>query len=153
MKGVVSAFFYTFARKNCIYKMNFKHNIPLQSHLSMLMAEVFWGLMAPLGKDAMTHGFDGISMVSMRVMGGAILFWLTALFTKKEKVPLHDKLLFAGAAVFGLACNHAHLRHGACFPDIERAYHVPESPRSVRWFLWSCDFSTYKCGRSQRQSG
>ena len=66
MKGVVSAFFYTFARKNCIYKMNFKHNIPLQSHLSMLMAEVFWGLMAPLGKDAMTHGFDGISMVSMR---------------------------------------------------------------------------------------
>ena len=42
MKGVVSAFFYTFARKNCIYKMNFKHNIPLQSHLSMLMAEVFW---------------------------------------------------------------------------------------------------------------
>ena len=58
MKGVVSAFFYTFARKNCIYKMNFKHNIPLQSHLSMLMAEVFWGLMAPLGKDAMTHGFN-----------------------------------------------------------------------------------------------
>ncbi len=105
MKGVVSAFFYTFARKNCIYKMNFKHNIPLQSHLSMLMAEVFWGLMAPLGKDAMTHGFDGISMVSMRVMGGAILFWLTALFTKKEKVPLRDKLLFAGAAVFGLGCN------------------------------------------------
>lgn len=105
MKGVVSAFFYTFARKNCIYKMNFKHNIPLQSHLSMLMAEVFWGLMAPLGKDAMTHGFDGISMVSMRVMGGAILFWLTALFTKKEKVPLRDKLLFAGAAVFGLVCN------------------------------------------------
>ena len=63
MKGVVSAFFYTFARKNCIYKMNFKHNIPLQSHLSMLMAEVFWGLMAPLGKDAMTHGFDGDSFV------------------------------------------------------------------------------------------
>ena len=115
MKGVVSAFFYTFARKNCIYKMNFKHNIPLQSHLSMLMAEVFWGLMAPLGKDATTHGFDGISMVSMRVMGGAILFWLTALFTKKEKVPLHDKLLFAGAAVFGLACNQCLYTIGLSF--------------------------------------
>ena len=115
MKGVVSAFFYTFARKNCIYKMNFKHNIPLQSHLSMLMAEVFWGLMAPLGKDAMTHGFDGISMVSMRVMGGAILFWLTALFTKKEKVPLRDKLLLAGAAVFGLACNQCLYTIGLSF--------------------------------------
>ena len=115
MKGVVSAFFYTFARKNCIYKMNFKHNIPLQSHLSMLMAEVFWGLMAPLGKDAMTHGFDGISMVSMRVMGGAILFWLTALFTKKEKVSLRDKLLFAGSAVFGLACNQCLYTIGLSF--------------------------------------
>ena len=115
MKGVVSAFFYTFARKNCIYKMNFKHNIPLQSHLSMLMAEVFWGLMAPLGKDAMTHGFDGISMVSMRVMGGAILFWLTALFTKKEKVSLRDKLLFTGAAVFGLACNQCLYTIGLSF--------------------------------------
>ncbi|MFC2773917.1 MAG: DMT family transporter [Segatella oris] len=95
--------------------MNFKHNIPLQSHLSMLMAEVFWGLMAPLGKDAMTHGFDGISMVSMRVMGGAILFWLTALFTKKEKVPLRDKLLFTGAAVFGLACNQCLYTIGLSF--------------------------------------
>lgn len=80
-------------------------NIPLQAHLSMFTAEFFWGLMAPLGKDAMTHGIDGIDMVSFRVMGGAILFWITSLFFKKETVPTKDKLLLAGAAIFGLVCN------------------------------------------------
>ncbi len=81
------------------------NNKALQAHLSMFTAEFFWGLMAPLGKDAMTHGIDGISMVSFRVLGGAILFWITSLFIKHEHVPLRDKLLFIGAAIFGLTCN------------------------------------------------
>lgn len=75
------------------------------AHLAMFGACAFWGLMAPLGKDAMTHGLDGISMVSFRVAGGALLFWLTSLFIKNEHVPLRDILLFAGAAVFGLVFN------------------------------------------------
>lgn len=61
--------------------------------------------MAPLGKDAMSHGIDGITMVSFRVAGGAALFWLASLFTRKEHVPRKDVLRFAGAAVFGLVCN------------------------------------------------
>ena len=81
------------------------NNQPLYAHLSMFMACAIWGLMSPVGKDAMTHGLDGISMVSFRVAGGALLFWLTSLFMPKEHVPLRDKLTFAGAAVFGLVCN------------------------------------------------
>lgn len=61
--------------------------------------------MAPLGKDAMTHGFTGIDMVTFRVTGGAILFWLTSLFTPKEHVPKKDLLMLIGAAVFGLVTN------------------------------------------------
>ena len=71
----------------------------------MFGACAFWGLMAPLGKDAMTHGLDGLTMVSFRVLGGCILFWLTSLFVKKEQVPTKDKLMFIGAAVFGLITN------------------------------------------------
>lgn len=71
----------------------------------MFMACAFWGLMAPLGKDAMTHGLDGISMVTFRVVGGACLFWITSLFTEKRHVPLRDKLMFAGAGLFGLVLN------------------------------------------------
>lgn len=78
---------------------------PLIAHLSMFAACAFWGLMAPVGKDAMNHGIDGISMVSFRVLGGAILFWLTSFFAPKEHVPPRDRLRFAGAAFFGLVCN------------------------------------------------
>lgn len=77
----------------------------LLAHLSMFMACAFWGLMAPLGKDAMTHGIDGIDMVTFRVVGGACLFWITSLFVKHEHVPLRDKLKFVGAGIFGLVCN------------------------------------------------
>jgi len=81
------------------------NNRPLIAHLSIFMACVFWGLMAPLGKDAMTHGVTGIDMVTFRVTGGAVLFWLTSFFVKKEHVPLKDIFMFIGAAVFGLVCN------------------------------------------------
>ncbi len=61
--------------------------------------------MAPLGKDAMTHGFNGIDMVTFRVAGGAVLFWITSFFVPKEHVPKKDLLMFIGAAVFGLVTN------------------------------------------------
>ena len=82
-----------------------KNNKALIAHLSMFGACAFWGLMAPLGKDAMTHGLDGLTMVSFRVLGGFILFWLTSFLVKKEHVPTKDKLMFIGAAVFGLVTN------------------------------------------------
>ena len=41
-----------------------KQNKALIAHLSMFGSCAGWGLMAPVGKDAMTHGFDGISMVT-----------------------------------------------------------------------------------------
>lgn len=75
------------------------------AHLSMFMACAFWGLMAPLGKDAMTHGITGIDMVTFRVTGGAILFWITSLFVKHEHVPRRDLLRFIGASALGIVTN------------------------------------------------
>ncbi len=78
---------------------------PLMAHLSMFCAGAFWGLMAPVGKDAMLNGIDGIDLVSFRVLGGAILFWLTSFFTKKEHVPVKDIFKLAGAGIFALVFN------------------------------------------------
>lgn len=61
--------------------------------------------MAPVGKDAMLHGIDGVDLVSFRVLGGAVLFWLASLFAKREHVPTKDILKLIGAGVFGLVCN------------------------------------------------
>ena len=88
---------------------------PLMAHASMLTAEAIWGLMAPLGKDAMTHGIDGISLVSFRVAGAALLFWAASLFAKREHVPVRDILLFAGAAVLGIVCNQCLYTVGLSF--------------------------------------
>jgi drug/metabolite transporter (DMT)-like permease len=71
----------------------------------MFTAEVFWGLMAPLTKDAMLCGVDGISIVTLRVLGACTLFWIASLFMPSEKVPRRDILRFAGAAVLGIATN------------------------------------------------
>ena len=78
---------------------------PLIAHLCMLCAGTCWGLMAPIGKDAMLNGIDGIDLVSFRVLGGALLFWLTSLFTKKEHVPVKDILLLGSAGLFALVFN------------------------------------------------
>lgn len=77
-------------------------------HLSMLGAEVIWGLMSPIGKDAMLHGVSGFDMVSFRVIGAALCFWIASLFTPEEKVAPRDLFLlfFAGlqSIVFNQCC-------------------------------------------------
>ncbi len=80
-------------------------NRPLLAHLSMLSACVCWGLMSPVGKDAMLHGVDNIDMVTFRVMAGAVLFWITSLFLPREHVPLKDVAAFVGAGLLGLVFN------------------------------------------------
>ena len=78
---------------------------PLIAHLCLFCSGAFWGLMAPVGKDAMMHGIDGIDLVSFRVLGGAILFWLTSFFTQKEHVPVKDIFMFGAAGIFALVFN------------------------------------------------
>ena len=74
-------------------------------HICMFLACAIWGLMAPLGKDAMTHGVGGLEMVTFRVVGGAVCFWIASLFVKQEKVRHKDMLLFFFAAMFSIVLN------------------------------------------------
>lgn len=78
----------------------------------MAAACAIWGLMAPLGKDAMTHGIPGIEMVTFRVMGAAVCFWLTSLFLPKEKVERRDLLKLFGAGMFAIVFNQCNYTVG-----------------------------------------
>ena len=91
--------------KKVMKEMKTDNRRPLVAHICILMACVFWGLMSPLGKDAMQHGVDNIDMVFFRACGGAALFWLTSLFTRREHVPVRDILAFSGAGLLGLVGN------------------------------------------------
>ena len=66
---------------------------------------IFWGLMSPLGKEAMLHGIDGIDLVSFRVLGGAVLFWITSFFLEREHIPVRDIVRLAGAGLLALVFN------------------------------------------------
>lgn len=79
-------------------------NKPLQAHISILTAEIFWGLNAPIGKAAMLNGIDNIALINFRVVGAAVLFWLTSMFVK-ERIPWRDILLLGVAALFGVVLN------------------------------------------------
>lgn len=77
----------------------------IKAHVSIFTACLIWGLMSPIGKDAMSNGISGITMVAFRVIGGALLFWITSLFTKREEVAPHDMMLLFFAALLGLVLN------------------------------------------------
>jgi drug/metabolite transporter (DMT)-like permease len=89
----------------------------IKGHLSIFSACLIWGLMSPIGKDAMNNGIAGIDMVAFRVVGAAVLFWFASLFVTghkaasqgkesgRTKVPPRDLCMLALAALLGLVCN------------------------------------------------
>ena len=78
----------------------------LKGHLSMLGANVCWGLMSPVAKLVFASGVIApIIMVDFRIAGAAMLFWITSLFTPHEHVPAVDKLRLFGAGMIGILLN------------------------------------------------
>ncbi len=74
----------------------------------MAGANVMWGLMSPIAKLTMASAVvSPLLMVDFRVAGGAILFWLTSIFCKRERVKPFDLLLLAGAAMLGIVLNQS----------------------------------------------
>ncbi len=80
-------------------------NRPLLAHACILSANICWGLMSPIGKDAMLNGVDNLNLVFMRALGGALFFWIMSLFFSREHVPLKDIFAFCGAGLLGLIFN------------------------------------------------
>lgn len=82
----------------------------LRGHIYMFIATLMWGMMAPIGKDAMLHGISGLDMVGIRACGGALLFWLASAVTphsEEHTVRLGRKelLWLFGASLFAMVFN------------------------------------------------
>lgn len=81
-------------------------DLNIKGHLSMLGANVCWGLMSPVAKLVFASGVIApIIMVDFRIAGAAILFWITSLFCPKQDVPALDKLRLFGAGMIGILLN------------------------------------------------
>lgn len=77
----------------------------LNAHLALLAANILFGLNNPISRSLMPDIIDPITLTYFRILGGAVLFWVSALFIKVEKVPFKDLVLFFFAAFFSLTAN------------------------------------------------
>lgn len=115
---------------------NKKHGKALPAHAAMFLACAIWGLMSPLAKDAMRNGIDGVSLVSFRVFGGMVLFWLTSWIAvlknnhgektsesapRENKPSRHDTILLCAASIFGLVLNQCCFTIGLSFTSPSNA--------------------------------
>lgn len=79
-------------------------NKNIYGHLLALSANIMWGLMAPIGKSAMSE-FSAFTVATFRMVGAAVCFWLLSLFCKQEHVDHRDMLKIFFASLFALVFN------------------------------------------------
>ena len=79
-------------------------NKNLQGHLLALSANVLWGLMAPIGKSALSE-FTPLSVTTFRMVGAAVCFWILSFCCKQKHVNHRDLLKLFFAALFALVFN------------------------------------------------
>lgn len=78
----------------------------LKGHAALWVANVIWGLNAPIAKEVLSsEHVDTFAMNVYRMAGACLLFWTASLFARRERVARRDlaKLLFA--SVFGIQLN------------------------------------------------
>ena len=74
--------------------------------LICFLVQVLYGLNFTFAKTVINDGYvKPFALVSLRVAGAAILFWLISIFLPKEKIQRKDFLKFIVAAIFGVVVN------------------------------------------------
>ncbi len=77
----------------------------LRGHGAMLVAEIMWGAMAPVSKIVLAGSMTPLLLTDCRLLGAALLFWITSLFVKAEPVGHKDMLHLFFAALLGIVFN------------------------------------------------
>ena len=87
--------------------LNKKHG-----HIALFVANVIFGINTPITRTIVPEVLDPFVMTFFRMMGAAILFWAISPFTKKEKVPPRDIMLFFFASLFAIVLNQTSFIYG-----------------------------------------
>lgn len=81
-------------------------------HIALFVANLIFGLNTPITRTIVPQVVDPFVMTFFRMIGAAILFWTISIFTKQEKVPTKDIVLFFFAAVFAIVLNQTFFIYG-----------------------------------------
>ena len=82
-----------------------KSRVKTWAHLSLLAANIIYGLNYSIAKAVMPDHIKPFALVSLRSISAAALFWITSLFMPKEHVNSKDLLFLFGCSFFGVVIN------------------------------------------------
>ena len=82
-----------------------KRHLRTWAHLSLLAANLIYGLNFSIAKSVMPDHIKPLALVSLRSVITAGLFWITSLFMPKETVRRKDLLFLFGCSFFGVVIN------------------------------------------------
>lgn len=82
-----------------------KSRVKTWAHLSLLAANIIYGLNFSIAKSVMPDVIKPFALVSFRSIVTASLFWITSLFMPKEPVTKKDLLFLFGCSFFGVVIN------------------------------------------------
>lgn len=74
----------------------------LAGNLCMLVATIFWGVNVSFTKALIPEWMSANGISAVRLVGGAILFWIASLFLKNDKIDRGDWRKIAIGGVLGL---------------------------------------------------
>jgi drug/metabolite transporter (DMT)-like permease len=82
-----------------------KSRVKTWAHLSLLAANIIYGVNYSIAKAVMPDHIKPLALVSFRSVFTAGLFWITSLFMPKEPVSRKDLLFLFGCSFFGVVIN------------------------------------------------
>jgi len=75
------------------------------AHISLLAANIIYGVNYSIAKSVMPDTIKPFALVSVRTVFAALLFWTTSLFMPKETVSRKELLYLFGCSFFGMVIN------------------------------------------------
>jgi drug/metabolite transporter (DMT)-like permease len=82
-----------------------KSRVKTWAHISLLAANIIYGLNFSIAKAVMPDHIKPLALVSIRSITTAAMFWITSLFIPKEPVNRKDLLFLFGSSFFGVVIN------------------------------------------------
>ncbi|HBH82998.1 MAG: hypothetical protein A2X05_00650 [Bacteroidetes bacterium GWE2_41_25] len=82
-----------------------KSRVKTWAHLSLLAANIIYGVNYVIAKAVMPDQIKPLALVAVRSISAASLFWITSLFLPKEKVSRKDLLFLLFCSLFGVVTN------------------------------------------------
>ncbi|MCD8179192.1 MAG: DMT family transporter [Tannerellaceae bacterium] len=83
------------------------NNDKVKGHILILIANILFGINMPVSKYLMAGQVTPEGLTIMRMLFACVMFWITSLFFKQEKVPFKDLALLFLCAMCGIAINQS----------------------------------------------